>query len=182
MRRDADRRRTESYTKFAEAAAEASKREEALRDQLRSSNRGTRRARGLEALRRAAEDRCTDAEREARRLTDEVDALRAALGRAPKRRERPPTPSASPRRPPSPKPPPPQQPSYWSEPHCPRRRRRRAATGLRRTGRASCRGATTRRRATSASRRRSSADGSDQQQFSTSHHCRGPPLADARHR
>ena len=80
MRRDADRRRTESYTKFAEAAAEASKREEALREQLREAqNRGTRRARDLEALRRAAEDRCTDAEREARRLTDEVDALRRRL-------------------------------------------------------------------------------------------------------
>ena len=133
MRRDADRRRTESYTKFAEAAAEASKREEALRDQLREAqNRGTRRARDLEALRRAAEDRCTDAEREARRLTDEVDALRAALGRAPKRRERPPTPSASPpRRPPSPKPPPPEKPSYWSEPdsseEAPTPPRRRAA-------------------------------------------------------
>ena len=133
MRRDADRRRTESYTKFAEAAAEASKREEALREQLREAQtRGTRRARDLEALRRAAEDRCTDAEREARRLTDEVDALRAALGRAPKRRERPPTPSASPpRRPPSPKPPPPEKPSYWSEPdsseEAPTPPRRRAA-------------------------------------------------------
>ena len=151
MRRDADRRRTESYTKFAEAAAELPvKPRIALRDQLRSAEPGDAARARSEALRRAAEDRCSSAEREARRMADEVDALRAALGRAPKRRERPPTPSASPpRRPPSPKPPPPEKPTHWSETDSsrPRRRRRRAA-GPRRTGRASCRGATTRRRAT----------------------------------
>ena len=126
-RRDADRRRNESYADFAKAAAEASKREEVLWDQLREARaQASRRARDLDALRRTAEDRAEAAEREGRQLHDEVDALRSKLGREPKRRTRPPQPSPSPpRRAPSPSPlpprrapspPPPAQRSYWSEP------------------------------------------------------------------
>jgi chromosome segregation ATPase len=115
-RRDADRRRNESYADFAKAAAEASKREEALRDQLREARaQASRRARDLDALRRTAEDRAEAAEREGRRLHDEVDALCSKLGREPKRRTRPPQPSPSPPRR-APSPPPPAQRSYWSEP------------------------------------------------------------------
>ena len=159
MRRDADRRRTESYTKFAEAAAEASKREEALRDQLREAqNRGTRRARDLEALRRAAEDRCTDAEREAsgwptrstrcaRRWAARRSGGSGRRRRARRRRDGRPHQNRRHQK---------NRPTGRSRTR-PRRRRRRRAAGPRRTGRASCRGATTRRRATSASRRPSGA-------------------------